>query len=103
MTIRPPGRVTRTISLATSNGFGVNMAPKMLTTRSNVLSGNPGEIGRIAFLKPEVRKALLLRTPVPGLHEVARDIHTQNVRAKFRRRHSRRAIAASEIQDLKPS
>src|SRR5205823_5060004 len=38
MTIRPPGRVTRTISLATSNGFGANMAPKMLTTRSNVRS-----------------------------------------------------------------
>ena len=32
--ILPPGRVTRTISLATSNGFGANMAPKMLTTRS---------------------------------------------------------------------
>ena len=36
ITIRPPGRVTRTISLATSNGFGANMAPKMLTTRSKV-------------------------------------------------------------------
>ncbi len=34
MTIRPPGRVTRTTSLATSNGFGANIAPKMLTTRS---------------------------------------------------------------------
>jgi hypothetical protein len=35
MTIRPPRRVTRTISLAASNGLGANMAPKMLTTRSN--------------------------------------------------------------------
>src|SRR5438270_11153943 len=32
--LRPPGRVTRTISLATSNGLGANIAPKMLTTRS---------------------------------------------------------------------
>ena len=32
--IRPPGRVTRTISLATSKGRGANIAPKMLTTRS---------------------------------------------------------------------
>ena len=32
-------RVTRTISLATSNGLGANIAPKMLTTRSNDLSG----------------------------------------------------------------
>jgi hypothetical protein len=36
MMIRPPGRVTRTISLATSKGLGANMAPKMLTTRSKV-------------------------------------------------------------------
>ena len=35
MTIRPPGRVTRTISFATSNGLGANIAPKTLTTRSN--------------------------------------------------------------------
>src|SRR6185436_5118582 len=39
--IRPPGRVTRTISLATSNGFGANMAPNMLTTMSNELFGSP--------------------------------------------------------------
>src|SRR5262245_30974999 len=35
MTILPPGLVTRTISLATSKGLGANIAPKMLTTRSN--------------------------------------------------------------------
>jgi hypothetical protein len=34
ITMRPPGRVTRTISLATSNGLGANIAPKMLTSRS---------------------------------------------------------------------
>src|SRR5262245_57874850 len=38
MKIRPPGFVTRTISLATSKGLGANMAPKMLTTRSKVRS-----------------------------------------------------------------
>ena len=36
--IRPPGRVTRTVSLATSIGLGANIAPKMLTTRSNAFS-----------------------------------------------------------------
>jgi len=36
MTIRPPGRVTRTISFATSNGLGANIAPKMLVTRSKL-------------------------------------------------------------------
>src|SRR5437764_301236 len=38
ITIRPPGRVTRTTSFATSNGFGANIAPKMLTTRSKLSS-----------------------------------------------------------------
>ena len=38
MMIRPPGRVTRTISLATSKGLGANIAPKMLTTRSKLRS-----------------------------------------------------------------
>ncbi len=40
MTIRPPGRVTRTTSLATSNGLGANIAPKMLTTRSKLSSSS---------------------------------------------------------------
>ena len=37
----PAARVTRTISLATSTGLGANMAPNMLTTRSNVWSRSP--------------------------------------------------------------
>ena len=37
--MRPPDRVTRTISFATSNGLGANIAPKILTTRSKLLSG----------------------------------------------------------------
>src|SRR5437867_6846019 len=41
ITMRPPGRVTRTISFATSKGLGANMAPKMLTTRSNMSSASP--------------------------------------------------------------
>jgi hypothetical protein len=41
ITIRPPGRVTRTISLATSTGLAANIAPKMLTTRSKLWSASP--------------------------------------------------------------
>ncbi|MNV09924.1 hypothetical protein D3C71_1004330 [compost metagenome] len=37
MRMRPPGRVTRTISRATSKGLGANMAPNMLMTRSKDL------------------------------------------------------------------
>src|SRR5439155_19382587 len=38
ITIRPPGRVTRTTSFATSNGLGANIAPKIETTRSKLSS-----------------------------------------------------------------
>ncbi len=34
MTTRPPGLVTRTISLATSKGLGANIAPKHESERS---------------------------------------------------------------------
>src|SRR4051812_40607189 len=44
MTIRPTGLVTRTIALATSNGVGANIAPKMLTTRSKLRSGRPARL-----------------------------------------------------------
>ena len=40
MMIRPPGRITRTNSLATSKGFGANIAPKMLTPRSKLSSSS---------------------------------------------------------------
>src|SRR4029077_18884755 len=63
----------------------------------------PSQIGRIAFLEPDVRKALRLGPPVPGLDEVAGDIDAQNVCAALRGGQSRRAIAASEIQDLEPA
>ena len=52
--------------------------------------------------EPEVRETLLLRAPVPCFDEVSRDIHAQNVRAKLRCRQGRRAVAASEIEDLEP-
>ena len=54
MMIRPPGRVTRTICLATSNGFGANIAPKMLNTRSKLLIRQLPQIAGVAFLKPAV-------------------------------------------------
>ena len=41
ITIRPPGFVTRTISLATSKGFGANMAPNTERVKSNEWSSTP--------------------------------------------------------------
>lgn len=60
-TIRPPGRVTRTISLATSNGLGANIAPKMLGTRSNESSANSfrseaSSCWKVQFVRPSARQ-----------------------------------------------
>jgi hypothetical protein len=41
---RPPDFVTRIISLATSKGFGANMAPNTETVRSNELSATPSKL-----------------------------------------------------------
>ena len=100
MTIRPPGRVTRTISLATSNGFGANIAPKMLTTRSKVSSPISLQVRRVAFLEPAVGKPSALGAAVAGLDEVARDVDTEHVGAEPRRRQRGRAVPAAQIQDF---
>src|ERR1700704_5687204 len=44
MTMRPPDFVTRTISLATSNGLGANMAPNTENLRSNEWAPTPARL-----------------------------------------------------------
>ena len=44
ITMRPPGFVTRTISLATSKGLGANMAPNTERVRSNEWSATPSKL-----------------------------------------------------------
>src|SRR5205814_8133606 len=58
------------------------------------------QIRRIAFLKRAVGQAMLRGALIPSLHQVARDIDAQHVRSEFSRGQCRRAIAASEVQDL---
>src|SRR5437764_14142837 len=41
ITIRPPGFVTLTISRATANGLGADIAPKQVSVRSNEWSATP--------------------------------------------------------------
>ena len=72
----------------------------MLTTRSKAWSGKLAQIGCVAFLEPAIRQALLLRPPVPGFHEVSRDVHAQHLRAESRGGQSRRSVAATQVQDL---
>src|SRR6185312_7226921 len=44
ITTRPPGLVTRTISLATSKGLGENIAPNTEMVKSNVPSATPSRL-----------------------------------------------------------
>src|SRR5690349_14847903 len=44
ITIWPPGLVTRTISLATSNGLGANIAPNTERVNSNESSSTPSRL-----------------------------------------------------------
>ena len=44
ITMRPPGFVTRTISLATSKGLGANMAPNTERVKSNEWSPTPSRL-----------------------------------------------------------
>ena len=100
MTIRPPGRVTRTISLATSNGLGANIAPKMLTTRSKLRSASSLRLeaspswnrqfvrpSACARLFPASTRLLAMSTP-------------RTSAPSLRRRQRGRPVAASEVEHL---
>ena len=98
--MRPPGRVTRTISLATSNGLGANIAPKTLTDEIEGLVVERGEIGRVAFLEPAVGQAQGRSPSVAGSHEVAGDVDAEHVRAELRSGHRGGPVAAPEVEDV---
>ena len=97
--MRPPGRVTRTISFATSNGLGAH-GSEDADHEVEAPIGEFTQIGGIAFLEPAVRQALCLRASVPGFDKIARDIDAEHVGALFGRRQGRRSVAASEVQHL---
>ena len=101
MTIRPPGRVTRTISLATSNGFGANIAPKMLTTRSNESSrSRAGRTRRLPGTGSSSSPSAAARR-LPASTRLLGDVDAQHVGAEPRRRQRGRAVAAAEVEDLR--
>ena len=79
------------------------MAPKMLTTRSNVRSFSSCKIGRIALLKLAVREALAplhaCSPPRPGCSRYRLPTRLLRVLAAGK---CRRSVAASEIQYLEP-
>ncbi len=101
MTIRPPGRVTRTISLATSTGFGANIAPKIADDEIERLVLECGR-GRLASpsSKRHVREAFLGGASVAGGHEVAGDVDAEHVGTEPRRGQRGGAVTAAEVEHL---
>jgi hypothetical protein len=80
ITIRPPGRQIRTISLATSNGFGATIAPKSHDEVETFVI-QLVKVGRITFLKSTVGQSLIACAPVAGLDEISGDVYAQHFRA----------------------
>src|SRR5436190_18450395 len=70
ITMRPPGLVTRTISLATSKGLGANMAPNTERTRSNEWSATPFQIACVPLLKLQLTETRFRGSPASGFNEV---------------------------------
>src|SRR3954452_18510945 len=95
ITIRPAGFVTRAISLATSNGLGANIAPKMLTTRSKLPSSSSFRSVASPSWNRQLVSPRLAARALPA-DEVARDVDAEDVRPELRRRQRRRAVAAPE-------
>ena len=82
ITMRPPGFVTRTISLATSKGLGANMAPNTESVRSNEWSPTPCRLHASPSWNLSRREARLGRPPVPGVDEVPGDVDSDDVGAQ---------------------
>ena len=60
-------------------GSGGCRGSKLRERRVSPSGSNLVQVGRIAMLKPEVRKAVLLRAPVSGFDEASRNVDAQYV------------------------
>ena len=79
ITMRPPGFVTRTISLATSKGLGANMAPNTERVKSNEWSLDALQVARISLLKFQPGETRLRSSFVPGVNKVPGNVDSDNV------------------------
>ena len=67
------------------------------------IEGSIGElpqIRRVALLEAEIGQVVFLRAAVPGLDEISRDVHAQDVRSALRFRQRSGAVAATEVEDF---
>ena len=100
MMIRPPGRVTRTISLATSNGRGREHRAEDAHDEIERLVVQVGEVARVPFLKRQVREALFLGPTVPGLDEVSAQCRRRALGPEPSGGNGRGPVATAEVQHL---
>ena len=96
--VRPAG--SRAPSRATSNGFGANIAPKTLTTRSKLSSASV-EIRASPSWNRRFARPFSCGAPVPGRDEVARDVHAEDVGSVPRCGQRGGAVAAAQVEDLR--
>src|ERR1700687_3626114 len=99
ITIRPPGFVTRTISLATSKGLGANMAAKTREGQTERVVADTLQVTRISLLKWQSVETRLGSSSVAGVNEVLGNVDSNNFSPQAGEGNRRSAISAAEVQD----
>ena len=99
ITIRPPGFVTRTISLATSSGLAANIAPNTERVKSKVSSSIPCRLQASPSLNLRRSEALSRRPTISGVNKVPGNIDSNYLSSEPSQRNSRSAVSTAEVQD----
>ncbi len=98
ITMRPPGFVTRTISLGDIEGLGCEHGAEHGEGQIKRIVVDAFQIARISFLKLQPVETCLRGAFVPGLHQVPGDIDSHHIGAQTGQRNRRRAVSAAEVQ-----
>ena len=98
ITTRPPGLVTRTISLATSTGLRCFYVPNTERVKSNDWSLTPCRLHASPSLKVSRLSPSLRGSFVSGTNEVRGNVDSNNFRPQTCQRNRRGAIAAAKVQ-----
>jgi hypothetical protein len=92
---------TRTISFATSNGFGANIAPEGADRQVEGPSVEIAKVGGVTVLKPTV-ESVLAGADIACCNQVRRAVDAKCTGTESRHGDRRGSLPASEIVDLQP-
>ena len=98
ITMRPPGFVTRTISLGDVEGLGCEHRAEHREAQIKRIVVDSLQIACIAFMKLQPIETCLCGPLVAGLHKVAGDIDSGHIGAQTGQRDCCRAVSAAEVQ-----